>query len=99
MKTSEQLSTELEVCAVQYDNKVNEIRERYNELIETNQNLIMDYKSNLQFIVGNKRPLLVSDIMHASNYPIEVLLKNIRILEILLKNPRYYKPSKLVDDI
>ena len=80
MKTSEELSKELEAVAVQYDEKVDEIRERYDELIEANQNLIMDYAGNLQFIVGGRRPLLVSDVMHKRDYPVEILLKNIIVL-------------------
>ena len=91
MKTAEQLTEEFDYVEFQYDNKVAEIKKRYDELVDANQNLIMDYKGNLQFMVGGRRPLLVSDIMHSKDYPVEVLLKNIRIIEILLVNPQYYK--------
>jgi hypothetical protein len=99
MKTAAELTNEFDYVEFQYDNKVKEIKKRYDELVDDNQNLIMDYAGNLQLMVGGIRPLLVSDIMHANDYPVEVLLKNIRVLEILLMNPRYYKPSKLIDGI
>jgi hypothetical protein len=98
MKTATELSKELEIIAVEYDNKVDEIRERHDELLEANQNLILNYKGDYQFMVKG-RPLLISDVMHGNDYPVEVLLKNIKNIEILLGNPRYYKPSKLIDNI
>jgi hypothetical protein len=99
VKTAAELTNEFDYVEFQYDNKVKEIKKRYDELVDDNQNLIMDYKGNLQLMVGGIRPLLVSDIMHGSDYSVEVLLKNIGIIETLLQNPRYYKPSKLIDGI
>ena len=89
MKTSEKLAKELEVIAEEYDDKVDEIKARYLELLEGNENLIMDF-ANTQYIVGGERTLLVGDIMHEQDYPVRDLLRFIKALEILLENPKYY---------